>query len=114
MPEWLDWLPEMVAARDHFGAPPVVRIDSFAGIAQAAVATGLPGIVPTCLAQHFPELKRSGDAAVRIERQAWCVYHENNRGSAKLRAVTEWVGEVLPRGQCACGRCSVVKQMSGT
>lgn len=107
LPDWLDWLPEMEAARGVFGVPPAVRIDSYTGVAQAAVAMGLPGLVPTCIAGQFPELEICGDARVRIERQGWCVYHENNRGSAKVRAATDWVCDVLKKGQCACGDCQV-------
>lgn len=105
LPEWLDWLPEMVAGYRHFGKPPAIRVDSFPGLAKAARATNLMTIFPTCIASAFDDLVPYAADAFAAERQAWCVYHENNRGSAKIRAVTDWIRAVLKPGQCACGLC---------
>lgn len=104
-PERLDWVPEMVAARTHFGKPPKIRTDSFAGIAEVAATTGLSGIVPSCIASHTPTLRPIDRDSFSTVRRAWCVIHENNRANAKVRAITDWICTVLPAGQCACGTC---------
>jgi DNA-binding transcriptional LysR family regulator len=106
LPESLDWLPEMRMARDYFGKPPSIRVDSYPGIAKAARISGMVSLIPTCISSYFSGISPIEDVGALTVRDAWCVYHENNRGQRNIAAVVEWIKDVLgsPRG-CACGSC---------
>ena len=39
-------------------------------------------------------------------RELWLTYHEDLRGSPKIRAVIDWLTEAYPASdRCLCGKC---------
>lgn len=108
LPESLDWLPEMKMAYAYFGKPPRVRVDSYPGIAKAARIAGLVSVLPTCISSYFSGISPLAQDEHIIFRDAWCVYHEMNKGNRNCAAVVEWIKQVLgnPRA-CACGKCYI-------
>jgi len=108
LPEELDWLPEMKMAHACFGKPPRIRVDSFPGIAKAARVTGMVSLLPACISRYFSGISPLSPEEHIVVRDAWCVYHEMNKGNLNCGAVIDWIKEVLgsPRA-CACGQCTI-------
>ena len=107
LPERLDRVPEMKLGYQVFGKPPSLRVDSFPGIAKAIGDTGMVGIIPTCIAGHFPEVRPFMPDRAIVVRNAWAVYHEMNRGQKTIEETLNWIRTALrgPRS-CACGGCN--------
>ncbi|MGB0411471.1 MAG: LysR family transcriptional regulator [Pikeienuella sp.] len=101
--ENLDWTPEMKTGFAHFGRAPLVRLDSFDGILNAAEATGMGGVAPTCMVHQRRRLQA---ASAPSKREIWLTYHEDLRGSLRARAGVDWLDEVLGDRNCLCGECT--------
>jgi DNA-binding transcriptional LysR family regulator len=85
-----DWLDARCA-----GARVAMRSDSVSSI-YAAVVAGLGiGLVPRVVADGDPALVRLPTATYPAPRIIWQAVHVDLRSSARVRAVTEFLGEIL-------------------
>jgi DNA-binding transcriptional LysR family regulator len=108
LPLELNDIPDMKMGLAYFGMPPSIRLDSFPAIAKASQTSGLPCILPTCLAQHFPVLQKveCGTRETEIVRELWLLFHEKRNSDPVIRAAVDWIKEVFPSpNQCLCGHC---------
>lgn len=108
LPEGLDHLPEMQFAISVFGINPAIRLDTFRAIAQAAVSTGHACILPTCIAQGFPDLtlRQDGRSPQIINRELWFLFYEKRKNDVSINAARNWVKQVFPSpNKCLCGSC---------
>lgn len=77
------------------GARVAMRSDSVSSI-YAATAGGLGiGLLPRAVADHDPRLVRVPTATSPAPRVIWQAMHKDLRGSARIRAVTEFLAEIL-------------------
>jgi DNA-binding transcriptional LysR family regulator len=77
------------------GAPTTFRSSSIAA-QQAAVASGLGlGILHVFAADNDPRLVRILPDAVEIKRSYWLVVHEDLRANASVRAVAEFLADLV-------------------
>lgn len=105
LPTELDWSPEMALGRSTFSDTPLLRIDNFQAIQQAALGSGRGGIGPTCTLKRtgLPEPLVLGDPSIR---ELWIVYHEDLKKSPMIRAAIDWLSTVFPNPKrCLCGDC---------
>ena len=102
--EALDWTPEMAMGKAFYGAPPAFRTDCFDGILQILAMSNFGGIAPTCvLTRRKTDLVKLGPT---VDRELWLTYHEDLRNSAKIRALIDWLGALIPNAsRCLCGAC---------
>ena len=102
--ESLDWTPEMMMGKSHYGLQPIFRTDSFDGILQILSLSEFGGIAPTCILQ-----RRKTDFVMlgpSVDRELWLAYHEDLRNSAKIRALIDWLAALIPNSnRCLCGSC---------
>lgn len=109
LPHELDGIPEMKMAREFFGRPPILRMNSYAAVAEAALSTAIPAILPTCISKTYPTLKRlesKSKASVAV-RELWFVYHERRSDDPTILAAISWVKSIFPSpNRCLCGECS--------
>jgi len=105
LPETLDWTPEMQLGQRHFRQSPLLRIDSFDGILQVLAVSEYGGIAPTCMLER----RKTDIVAISqpVDRELWLTYHEDLRNSAKIRALIDWLGVLIPTSnRCLCGGCT--------
>ena len=105
----LDYLPEMKMARDFFQSDPVVRLDSYRAQARASISTGLPCVLPTCLAQQYEELHliKRADAPLIVNRELWFLFYEKRKNDLAIIAARNWIKKIFPSAnKCLCGECS--------
>ena len=102
--ESLDWTPEMQLGKRFYSMTPFFRSDSFDGILQILATSDCGGIAPLCVLNS-----RKTDVVplgAPIDRELWLTYHEDLRNSAKVRAVIDWLAELIPNAnRCLCGSC---------
>lgn len=68
-----------------------------ARILMAAVASGVgQGVLPTCLGDIEPTLKRSDANVGRIDRVLRCHVNPDTARTARMRAVLAWISRILP------------------
>jgi DNA-binding transcriptional LysR family regulator len=79
------------------GKRPALRADTFTSLAHAAAA-GL-GVValPCYLGDTRRGLRRVGGAVPAMAMELWILTHEDLRGTARVRALTEWLADALAR-----------------
>jgi DNA-binding transcriptional LysR family regulator len=69
-------------------------------------SSGLPGILPTCVARLYPELRPSDRLGGYSEHPIWLVYHESKRGDPKVTSTIKWLRDIFPSpNRCLCGQC---------
>ena len=94
-------------ARDVFQGAPAVRCPSTTTAAVAMMATGMPGVLPTCVARLHPELRQIESLGGLRDHAIWLVYHESRRTDPKILSLVNWLREIFPTpGRCLCGLCS--------
>lgn len=77
------------------GARVVLRSDSVSSI-YAATAAGLGiALLPRAVADQDPALVRIATSTSPAPRVIWQTLHKDLRGSARIRAVTDFLGEIL-------------------
>lgn len=84
--------------RDHLaGAEVVLRADSIMGMAHAAEAGIGLAPLPCYLGDFMPGLQRVSSGPIALERPAhlWVLTHDDMRGSARIRAITQHLGNEL-------------------
>ncbi|WP_371170246.1 LysR family transcriptional regulator [Aliiroseovarius sp. 2305UL8-7] len=104
----LDDLPEMRMAREHFGCSPAVRLESYRAIARASSSTGLPCVIPTCLARNYPDMQIIGGSRVpvTVNRELWFLFYEKRNKDPAIIAARNWIKKVFPSAnKCLCGKC---------
>lgn len=87
---------------DHVAAAQIVlRADSIMGMAHAAAAGIGLAPLPCYLGDSMPQLQRASRAAVALDRPAdlWVLTHDDLRGTARIRAFTQHVGDELGRAR---------------
>ena len=109
LPEDYDIIPEMRLAKGHFGSEPHLRLATFRAIAQAALSTGMAGILPTCMARQHPQLQpvlnRSG-RHIKSRRELWFLFYGLRKYDPGIMAAKDWVKKVFPSpNRCLCGKC---------
>lgn len=98
MAESLDWTPEMRLGFQHFGAPPRLRVSSFAAAREAAIATGFAAVGPRVMMRQGQRLAPLADAET-VKRGVWSVIHETRRYSPRLLAVRDWIRTAVVEAQ---------------
>ena len=96
--EELDWTPEMRLARDVFGRPPVIRVQSFDAIRRAASSTGLGCVIPDAMAQPELGLERMSATEGPISREIWVIYHETRKMDPVVRLTADWIHRCFQSG----------------
>lgn len=96
----------MLRSHELFTGTPALRCPSTATQAIAMVSSGLPGVLPTCVARLYPELHPSDALGGHSEHSIWMVYHESKRGDPKVVSAIKWLRDLFPSpSRCLCGRC---------
>lgn len=98
MAEGLDWTPEMRLGFQHFGAPPRLRVSSFAAAREAAIATGFAAVGPGVIMRQGQRLEPMAGAET-VTRSVWSVIHETRRYSQRLLAVRDWIRTAVLEAQ---------------
>lgn len=109
LPRALDPLPEMQMATRYFGRPPCLRLDSYQAVANAAIETGMPCLLPTCIVSDVTGLRRIGPPGVTPEtiREVWLLFHERRKLDPAILALKAWIREIFPStNRCLCGGCA--------
>lgn len=96
-----------VVARDVFQGGPAVRCPSTTTVASAMVSSGFPGVLPSCVARMYPELRPIDSLNAVSDHPIWLVYHETRRSDPKIQSTINWLREIFPTpGRCLCGLCA--------
>jgi DNA-binding transcriptional LysR family regulator len=74
---------------------PVLRADALTSIARAAAAGHGIAALPCYLADSMPELERIRGVIPEMATELWVLTHEDLRGTARIRAVTEYLTSSL-------------------
>lgn len=101
-------LPEVQLAKAHFKCDATLRFGSLAAIIQASLSSGLSCVVPTCLAQDYPELHlvTKDNKPLTVQRELWFLFYETRKNDMAINAARKWIKAVFPTPSgCLCGRC---------
>lgn len=92
----LDDLPESAAVAALFDGPPAARINSTAGLAAAAAAGLGAAMLPEAVIREDSRLAIV-DKSVAVSRPLWLVVHEDLQHRPAIRAVVDWLADMLSR-----------------
>ncbi|WP_278044286.1 LysR family transcriptional regulator [Pseudaestuariivita atlantica] len=89
--EELDWTPEMRMARDLFGRPPILRVQSFDAMRRGASTSGLACVIPDSMATPDLGLTRMMPDQPSVMREIWVIYHETRKMDPVVRLTADWI-----------------------
>lgn len=88
-----DDFPAMRTALVHFGRQPILRFTHYQQLFEAARATGLPAILPSCCITRAADLALMPGAPPQVENERWLYFHESRRGDAVFEGFLRWLVE---------------------
>lgn len=94
--EELEWTPEMRLAKDVFARPPMMRVNSFRAMQNAALSSGLGCVLPANMACKTPDLEPIEGYEPAI-REVWVIYHETRKMDPVVRLTADWLHRAFQR-----------------
>ncbi|HEU4734043.1 MAG TPA: LysR substrate-binding domain-containing protein, partial [Kofleriaceae bacterium] len=98
---WIDYthaggsVPAFAWLRAQLSSRPAVRVTTTSTLLQACAAGLGLALILTRIADRDPRLTRLLPHAAIPARDAWAVYHQDDRDNPRVRAVAAWLKQVL-------------------
>ena len=88
--EHLDFVPEVMMAKQFFDKPPTIRVTDYKASLEAMMAMRVASVLPDVVARAVPGIIKIEESPM-VRREAWLVIHEDRRTDKSIRAVIDWL-----------------------
>lgn len=86
----LDFVPEIVMAKQFFQKPPVIRVADYKASLEAMKSMRIATVLPDILADGAHGVIKV-DNTPSVQREAWLIINEDRQNDEAIRAVIDWL-----------------------